>query len=66
MKKYITTHEELLKLNGRLISCSINGNIEDTCKVEIEKDAVFFKKSYLFTSMDHQYLVSSDRMKIEK
>lgn len=65
MKKYITTHEELLKLNGRLISCSINGNIEDVFKVETEKNAVYFLKSYLFTFINHRYLVSSDQMKIE-
>lgn len=65
MKKYITTHEELLKLNGRLVSCSINKGLEDLYIVKIEKDEVIFIYTRLF-GPDSYYLVSSNKMKIEK
>lgn len=66
MKKYITTHAELMKLNGRLVSCSINGRCAEIYTVVAERNEVRFFKKYLFHPVTGIYLVSSNKNKIEK
>ncbi len=38
---YITTHEELLKLHGKRVTCEIDGEYIDDAKIVVEADRIY-------------------------
>lgn len=63
-KKYITTHAELMKLNGRLISCIVIDKNREIFEVKVKDDKVIFIRHGVIFG-DTYLFASSSKNKIE-
>ena len=67
MKKYITTHDELMKLNGRLVECKCqrDDGLKEIFLISVDEDEVLFIRKNLWKPNEF-LLASSKENKIEK